>query len=90
MHAHVHKTIHNSTFSMEFLVLYFQTFASLCAAFILRRHLMVWKIFAPAFIYEGASLIFVTVVCMITYVMFLRITKVVQKFISNLELPHTE
>lgn len=39
----------------------FQCLAATIAAGIHRRHLMVWKIFAPKFIFEGVSFIFTAV-----------------------------
>ncbi|XP_069170942.1 GPI ethanolamine phosphate transferase 3-like isoform X1 [Procambarus clarkii] len=44
-------------------------FCSALAAFILRRHLMVWKIFAPHFIFEGVGFI-VTIISVLTGIWF--------------------
>lgn len=46
------------------------TFISMCAATVLRRHLMVWKIFAPRVIYDCIDLV-VTCVSLVLMMLFL-------------------
>ena len=48
-------------------------FASMLAAALLRRHLMVWKIFAPRFIFEGVGFIVSLASVQIGYILFARI-----------------
>ncbi|XP_067933838.1 GPI ethanolamine phosphate transferase 3-like [Watersipora subatra] len=67
-----------------------KSFASLGAAVLLRRHLMVWKIFAPAFIYEGASFIVTSLACILSYMLFMRITRSLQTYLSKFSLVHSD
>ena len=72
------------------IYIHLQAFFSLCSAAILRRHLMVWKIFAPAFIYEGASFIFTCIVCLVSYLLFIRLSRSVRRYIKNFDLQHMD
>jgi len=60
------------------------------SAAILRRHLMVWKIFAPAFIYEGASFILTSLISILSYIIFIRLHKAVKYYIRDFELEHVD
>ncbi|XP_042241315.1 GPI ethanolamine phosphate transferase 3-like [Homarus americanus] len=59
-------------------------FCSAMSAFILRRHLMVWKIFAPHFIFEAVGFI-VTNISVLTGIWFtLRVLKVLSSWSDSL------
>ncbi|KAK0425461.1 hypothetical protein QR680_009215 [Steinernema hermaphroditum] len=57
-----------------------KTFAVAGTAFIQRRHLMVWKIFAPKFIYDAISLIFVAVTSILALLVLRLKTRQLKKF----------
>lgn len=43
------------------------------AAAILRRHLMVWKIFAPRFVFEAVNFLFVILAVSFAYVLMISV-----------------
>ena len=62
------------TLSCQFLVLKAaKLFSTVLAAAVLRRHLMVWKIFAPNFIFESVGFCVSLVSVVLGYVLFSRI-----------------
>ena len=63
----------------------FQVFATACSAALHRRHLMVWKIFAPRFVFEGASFLFSIPMLVLVYLFFLRVNNSLTKWTQNLE-----
>ncbi|XP_016338998.1 GPI ethanolamine phosphate transferase 3-like [Sinocyclocheilus anshuiensis] len=50
-----------------------QVFASVCAAAILRRHLMVWKVFAPKLMFEASGFIVGSVFLILGVAMVMRV-----------------
>ena len=54
------------------------------SAAIHRRHLMVWKIFAPRFVFQGVSFLVVQVVLVFMYLVFLRIDSALSKWLQKL------
>ncbi|KAG1669098.1 GPI ethanolamine phosphate transferase 3 [Nymphon striatum] len=60
------------------------------AAAILSRHLMVWKIFAPRFMFEAVSVVIITVSSACTLLFILRINTALQKWTKNLRNSKTE
>uniref|UniRef100_H2ZWA7 GPI ethanolamine phosphate transferase 3, catalytic subunit n=1 Tax=Latimeria chalumnae TaxID=7897 RepID=H2ZWA7_LATCH len=63
-----------------------QLLASVCTAAILRRHLMVWKIFAPKFLFEAAGFV-VTSVCSVLGIAFvMRVDVAVSRWFKQLIL----
>ncbi|XP_072108568.1 GPI ethanolamine phosphate transferase 3 isoform X1 [Mobula birostris] len=59
---------------MRYLFAYgVQLLASVCAAAILRRHLMVWKIFAPKFLFEALGFIVTNIYLVITFCFVMRV-----------------
>ncbi|KAK2888487.1 GPI ethanolamine phosphate transferase 3 [Channa argus] len=50
-----------------------QVFASACAAAILRRHLMVWKVFAPKLMFEASGFLVTSVFLLIGVTLVLRV-----------------
>uniref|UniRef100_A0A0N4VFJ6 GPI ethanolamine phosphate transferase 3 n=1 Tax=Enterobius vermicularis TaxID=51028 RepID=A0A0N4VFJ6_ENTVE len=57
--------------SSLFLLLYgFQVLCICVAAFVHRRHLMVWKIFAPKFVFESVSLLVVCITLVLVNLIF--------------------
>ncbi|XP_022536837.2 GPI ethanolamine phosphate transferase 3 isoform X2 [Astyanax mexicanus] len=50
-----------------------QVFASVCAAAILRRHLMVWKVFAPKLMFEASSFIVSSVFLLVGVALVMRV-----------------
>ncbi|XP_046403126.1 GPI ethanolamine phosphate transferase 3 [Ischnura elegans] len=57
----------------------------MAAAALHRRHLMVWKIFAPKFIFEGISLLITMLGVFLGYTLVLRVTKVLKVMMKKLE-----
>jgi len=57
--------------------------SSMLAAAVLRRHLMIWKIFAPRFIFEGVGMGVSLVAVVVGYSTFARIHNYVSKFYST-------
>lgn len=55
------------------------------AATIHCRHLMVWKIFAPKFIFEAISLFVTIPSVLLGYVVLIRVNSAVKKLIKGLE-----
>ncbi|CAL1536499.1 unnamed protein product [Lymnaea stagnalis] len=54
------------------------------AAALHRRHLMVWKIFAPRMVYEGAMFLTVSVCAFMAFLFVLRVDNVLSKFVKNI------
>lgn len=67
-----------------FLRVELQVFASMMAATIHCRHLMVWNVFAPKFIFEGVALFVTLGSVLIGYLIFLRVNSQVSQFIEKL------
>ena len=53
----------------------FQLLLCCLAAAVLRRHLMVWKIFAPKVLFEGASFLVAGVSVLISHAFVLRVVR---------------
>ena len=68
-----------------YLFIYLQLLATCCSAAVHRRHLMVWKIFAPRFVFEGVSFLLITVVLCFSYLVVLRIDQSLRSWFKNLE-----
>ncbi|PFX20099.1 GPI ethanolamine phosphate transferase 3 [Stylophora pistillata] len=62
--------------------------ATCCSAAVHRRHLMVWKIFAPRFVFEGVSFLLLTMVLCLSYLVVLRIDQSLRSWFKNLEESH--
>lgn len=62
----------------------FQVFATMLASTIHCRHLMVWKLFAPKFIFEGVAMLVTLISVLIGYLVLARINTVLEKLISKL------
>ena len=65
------------------LILGVRMLASMLAAAHLRRHLMVWKIFAPRFIFEAVGFLVGLVATMIGYVLFVRVQNSLDAYVEN-------
>ncbi|XP_020780270.2 GPI ethanolamine phosphate transferase 3 isoform X1 [Boleophthalmus pectinirostris] len=61
-----------------------QVFASVCAAAILRRHLMVWKVFAPKLMFETSAFIVTSVSVLLGVTFVLRIDSAVTRWFKRL------
>jgi len=59
--------------------------ATCCSAALHRRHLMVWKIFAPRFVFEGVSFLLTTVVLVISFLAVLRVDQALRSWFKKLE-----
>lgn len=59
--------------------------ASCCSAALHRRHLMVWKIFAPRFVFEGISFLLTTVVLAASFLAVLRVDQALRSWFKRLE-----
>ena len=62
----------------------FQLLGSLSAAGLHKRHLMVWKIFAPRFVFEGASFILVGITSLLVYLIVIRIDRMLEIWVQKL------
>ena len=58
---------------------------TMAAAAVLRRHLMVWKIFAPRFIFEAVGFIVSAVVMLISYAIISRVLNIMIGYYRSLE-----
>lgn len=71
---------------MRYLFVYgVQLLASVCAAAILRRHLMVWKIFAPKFLFEALGFIVMNIYLVITFCFVMRVDVGVNTWFKGLQ-----
>uniref|UniRef100_A0A669BD06 GPI ethanolamine phosphate transferase 3, catalytic subunit n=1 Tax=Oreochromis niloticus TaxID=8128 RepID=A0A669BD06_ORENI len=61
-----------------------QVFASVCAAAILRRHLMVWKVFAPKLMFEASGFLVSSVFLLIGVTLVLRVDVAVGQWFKRL------
>lgn len=68
----------------EINLLFVQVLATACAAAVHRRHLMVWKIFAPRFIFEAASFLVVSAVLLLVLLVVLWIDRAVARVTKTL------
>lgn len=66
----------------------FKLLATCCSAALHRRHLMVWKIFAPRFVFEGVSFLLVTVVLVTSFLAVLRLDLALRNWFKKLESSH--
>uniref|UniRef100_UPI00398ED1EE GPI ethanolamine phosphate transferase 3 isoform X2 n=1 Tax=Pristiophorus japonicus TaxID=55135 RepID=UPI00398ED1EE len=72
---------------MRYLFVYgVQLLASVCAAAVLRRHLMVWKIFAPKFLFEALGFVVTSIYLLITFCFMMRVDVAVNKWFKELLL----
>ena len=62
-----------------------RVFATMLAAAIHRRHLMVWKIFAPRFIFEGIGCVVSFVFVTFGYMLFVRIQNCLSGYYQKLQ-----
>uniref|UniRef100_A0A3P8RYZ5 GPI ethanolamine phosphate transferase 3, catalytic subunit n=1 Tax=Amphiprion percula TaxID=161767 RepID=A0A3P8RYZ5_AMPPE len=61
-----------------------QVFASVCAAAILRRHLMVWKVFAPKLMFEASGFLVSSIFLLIGVSLVLRVDLSVGRWFQRL------
>ncbi|XP_068190838.1 GPI ethanolamine phosphate transferase 3 isoform X2 [Antennarius striatus] len=61
-----------------------QVFASVCAAAILRRHLMVWKVFAPKLMFEASGFLVSSFSVLIGVMLVLRVDVAVGRWFKRL------
>ncbi|KAK9532894.1 hypothetical protein VZT92_010257 [Zoarces viviparus] len=61
-----------------------QVFASVCAAAILRRHLMVWKVFAPKLMFEASGFLVSSASLLIGVTLVLRVDVAVSRWFKRL------
>ncbi|TNN78955.1 GPI ethanolamine phosphate transferase 3 [Liparis tanakae] len=61
-----------------------QVFASVCAAAILRRHLMVWKVFAPKLMFEASGFLVSSASLLIGVTLVLRVDVAVGRWFKRL------
>ena len=83
--------ITNITFVLHLYVftnndpIFFQVLGSVCAAALHRRHLMVWKIFAPRFVFAAVSSFTIFICTMLTYLIIISIHFAVTKWVKQLD-----
>ncbi|CAH2296868.1 GPI ethanolamine phosphate transferase 3 isoform X1 [Pelobates cultripes] len=65
-----------------------QLLSCVCAAMILRRHLMVWKVFAPKFLFEALGFTVSSIFLCLGIALVLRVDCAVSKWFKNLILHH--
>ncbi|KAM3938716.1 GPI ethanolamine phosphate transferase 3 [Leptodactylus fuscus] len=61
-----------------------QLLSCVCAAMILRRHLMVWKVFAPKFLFEGLGFVVSSLFLLLGIALVLRVDCAVSNWFRNL------
>ena len=62
-----------------------RSLASMAAAAMHRRHLMVWKIFAPRFIFESARFVVTGAVILLGVVFFLRVDRLIRSWLQSVQ-----
>lgn len=75
------------TFNVNALFLFcfdIQIFSSMLACTIHCRHLMVWKIFAPRFIYEGITTYVMFIAILLAFLLVIRINTAVNRFMAKM------
>ncbi|XP_076257913.1 phosphatidylinositol glycan anchor biosynthesis class O [Rhynchophorus ferrugineus] len=81
------KLVSASMFTLccKYILIYgIKVFTSMLAATIHCRHLMVWNVFAPKFIFEGVALIVTTVSVLLGYLLFVRIHHKIETYLDKL------
>ncbi|KAL9821765.1 GPI ethanolamine phosphate transferase 3 isoform 4-T5 [Geothlypis trichas] len=63
-----------------------QLLACVCAAMILRRHLMVWKVFAPKFLFESLGFVVSSICLLLGISLVMRVDCAVSTWFSQLRL----
>ncbi|KAM4640260.1 GPI ethanolamine phosphate transferase 3 isoform 3-T4 [Amazona ochrocephala] len=63
-----------------------QLLACVCAAMILRRHLMVWKVFAPKFLFESLGFVVSSICLLLGISLVMRVDCAVSTWFSRLQL----
>ena len=63
----------------------FQAFTCMLAATIHSRHLLVWKIFAPKFIFECLGLFVVLICVLLGYLLVIQITNQIERLLQRLD-----
>ncbi|XP_010295744.1 PREDICTED: GPI ethanolamine phosphate transferase 3, partial [Phaethon lepturus] len=63
-----------------------QHLACVCAAMILRRHLMVWKVFAPKFLFESLGFVVSSICLLLGISLVMRVDCAVSTWFSQLQL----
>uniref|UniRef100_A0A8C0ARR2 Phosphatidylinositol glycan anchor biosynthesis class O n=1 Tax=Buteo japonicus TaxID=224669 RepID=A0A8C0ARR2_9AVES len=63
-----------------------QLLACVCAAMILRRHLMVWKVFAPKFLFESLGFMVSSICLLLGISLVMRVDCAVSTWFSQLQL----
>lgn len=63
-----------------------QLLACVCAAVILRRHLMVWKVFAPKFLFESLGFMVSSICLLLGISLVMRVDCAVSTWFSQLQL----
>ncbi|XP_006814141.1 GPI ethanolamine phosphate transferase 3, catalytic subunit-like [Saccoglossus kowalevskii] len=71
-------------FMMYTIFLAVRFLGTMVSAGIHRRHLMVWKIFAPRFVFEGVSFLLTMTIIFIIYLILLRLDKVLKNWFDQL------
>ncbi|XP_009693241.1 PREDICTED: LOW QUALITY PROTEIN: GPI ethanolamine phosphate transferase 3 [Cariama cristata] len=69
-----------------FFVLGTQLLACVCAAMVLRRHLMVWKVFAPKFLFESLGFVVSSICLLLGISLVMRVDCAVSTWFSKLQL----
>ncbi|CAH0383091.1 unnamed protein product [Bemisia tabaci] len=81
--------LYHSVFSLccKYMIFHgFRVFMSMFAAVIHSRHLMVWKIFAPKFMFEGLSFIFFTIPSLfVGFFLVIRITNKIEQILKQID-----
>ena len=67
------------------MICLFQLSSTAAAAAFHRRHLMVWKIFAPRFLFEGSSLILTLLSLLVGYSYYCRVDNCVKRWMLSLK-----
>ncbi|XP_062604394.1 GPI ethanolamine phosphate transferase 3-like, partial [Saccostrea cucullata] len=70
-------------YSYVFLYQGFKICGSVLAAFLHRRHLMVWKIFAPRFVFEAMTSFTVYALSIVIFIFLLRVDSALTKWMKN-------
>lgn len=74
---------------MLILIVFSQIFASMLASTIHCRHLMVWKIFAPRFIFEAVNSLIMFAGIIVAFMLVMRVHVAVERLLRGIAIDKT-
>ena len=53
-------------------------------AYVLRRHLMVWKVFAPRYLFELASFVYGEILCLLMFIFVVLLDRTLRSWLEKI------